>query len=264
MWKELHMSLVQWAASPEAIRALRKEQLRQIDLEAFEDPIELVCYLNHKIVTTEDLERKDRIYAALITTTQRQGSRDRLAATLLWLGLWPALDAMRNRLFRFYNDPEELVSEISAKFTGAVHKANLSRINRVAATLVRNVQRDILTGLKRLWQDQKRYWQMRREMAVLSAEAWGDSRWGLPYYLDPDEEIRALRMVLAKEVDSEAHADLVIWKAVHGETAVEVGKRLGLPSATVQKRSQRAFTRTRTVLAKSEEGLSPLQLQRCA
>jgi DNA-directed RNA polymerase specialized sigma24 family protein len=167
-------------------------------------------------------------------------------------------------LFRFYNDPEDLVSEISAKFTSVVHRADLDRINRVAATLVRNTQRDILTGLKRQWREQKRSWQMRRELAVLSVESNVESKWGLPFYLDPDDETRALRVVLGKEVGSEAKADLVIWKAVLGETPMELGERLALPSETARKRSQRAFARTRAVLAKSEEGLSPLLLRRCA
>lgn len=258
-WKEIHMSLMLWTDSPEAIRAFRREQMRQIEFEPFEELIELIFYLNDKDkVTSEDLSRKDRIYSALITITQQQGSGEKLASTLLWLGLWPALDAIRGRLFRFFNDQEELVSEISAKFTAAIHRANLERINRVAATLVRNTQRDILTGLKCQWAEEKRWNRLRRGISAISLESHVESKWGLPFYVDPEEETQALRVLLAKEVGSEANADLVIWKAVLGETPMEMGARLGIPNGTARKRTQRAFAQTRAVFAKSEEGPSRL------
>lgn len=255
-WEALHGSLTRWADSLDAYRAFRRERQRQVELEPFEDPAALIDFLTSK---DGDLDQKDRIYAALVRTTQRQGDGAELASTLLWLGLWPALDATYRRLLRryFFEDregPEILVSEIGARFTNVIHGANLDRINRVAATLRLNVQRDILDGFKREWADERlraplpseEYEEdlpanclgdMKSARAVLKTR--GVSKLGLPPRVDVDEDIHALRGLLAKLVGSEADADLIIGIAVLKENQRELGERLGISHDAARKRVQR-------------------------
>ena len=229
--------------------------MQQVEFERFEDPVDLLRYLNDQSINTcEELGRKDRIYAALVRATQLRGDGGKLASTLLWLGLWPALDAIYNRLLRryYYHDPEALVSEIGAKFTDAIHRANLDRINRVAATLTRNVQRDIMKGLKRQWAEEKL---LPIEASALCVYVRRASKCGLPFFFDAEEETQALRDVLSKMI-SETDADLAIWSAVMGESHRELAARMGTTYATASQRKQRAFRRLRSALKKSEESLS--------
>ncbi len=255
-WDALHESLVRSADSLDAHRVFETERQRQVELRPFEHPAALVDFFTTK---GGDLDRKDRIYAALVRTAQQSGDGAQLAVTILWLGLWPALDATYRRLLRryFHKDPEALVSEIGARFTSVIHNANLNRINRVAATLRRNVQRDILDGLKRQWAEEARRahfpsdefednedahtsvgdLKLTRQSPHLRTR--GMSKLGLPPYLDVDEDIRALRTLLAKLVNSDADADLIIGMAVHEENQRELGERLGISYEAARKRVQR-------------------------
>jgi RNA polymerase sigma-70 factor (ECF subfamily) len=223
-----------------AFKAL-KQQL--VELEPFDSPAALVRYLHGK---DGDLDQKDQIYAALVRTTQEQGEGAELASTLLWLGLWPALDATYRRLFRLYcyQDPAALVSEMGVRFTNVVHHANLDRIDRVAATLKRNLQREILNGLKRQWADYGRSTPLpgeESENIPSSLQTRGESRLGIPFCPDVEEETRALRVVLTKAVGSETDADLAIGTAVLGLSHRELAEHLGMSHGAVRKRIQRVF-----------------------
>jgi hypothetical protein len=246
-WEALHESLARWADSLDAHRAFRKERQRQVELEPFEDPSALIDFLTSK---DGDLDQKDQIYAALVMTTQRQGDGSELASTLLWLGLWPALDATYRRLLRryFHEDPEALVSEIGARFTQVIHNANLNRINRVAATLSLNVQRDILDALKRQWADEAlsaplpsdEYEENEEphprggdlKLARPHLQTRGVSELGLPPRLDVEKEIQALRALIAElmgdDDDADTATDLVIGVAVFDENQRELSERLGI------------------------------------
>lgn len=60
----------------------------------------------------------------------------------------PGLDALYRRLLRHFRaEPEELVAEIAARLTRGVDRLDLSRVSRVAATLLRNIERDIRRDL---------------------------------------------------------------------------------------------------------------------
>jgi RNA polymerase sigma-70 factor (ECF subfamily) len=249
----------------DAHRAFRKERQRQIELEPFEHPAALVDFLTGK---EGDLDQKDSIYAALVRTAQRLEEGSELASTLLWLGLWPALDATYNRLQwkYFRDDPEALVSELGARFTRIIHNANLDRISRVAATLRLNVQRDILDELKRQWADESRNTPLpsddydenegpyRRgrdlKLARSRLQTRAESELGMPLHLDVDQDIHALRELIAKAVGDEADADLIIGMAVHEENQRELADRLGISHEAARKRVQRALKRLREALEK--------------
>ncbi|MBK8011733.1 MAG: hypothetical protein IPK13_10295 [Deltaproteobacteria bacterium] len=78
-----------------------------------------------------DLDEKDLIYAALVRSVQAGATEAELASALLWLGLWPGLDAIfRRRLSLYLRAPEELVSEISDRCTQQIHHVRLEDVQR--------------------------------------------------------------------------------------------------------------------------------------
>ncbi|HHH31714.1 MAG TPA: hypothetical protein ENK57_25655 [Polyangiaceae bacterium] len=255
-WEALHRDLVRSVNTLTARKSFERVRQTRRALRRFTAPGVLIEHLHRG----DDRDEKDRIYAALVELLQAGGDEAEVASTLLWLGLWPALDAIyRRRLRHFLNEPEALVSEIGARFTRVIHRADLRRINRVAATLTRNVNRDIGDALKRAWAEQARRADLPREDLDDDHEgSTGDRRrarrserlrtrgvsdLGLPPSLDPDDDVRALRTVLVEIVGGDA--ELVIGVAIHGESQRELGQRLGLSHEATRKRYQRAVARIR-------------------
>lgn len=265
-WEALKQSLVRSVGTLGAKSQYESMRTRRRALRRFADAGALLAYLNDAGGDSDEKDEKDRIYAALLEAARARGpdAELALALALVWLGLWPGLDAIyRRRLRDFIKKPEELVSEIGARFTAVVHGADLGRINRVAATLILNVERDVFEGLKRKWADEARRAALPREDEDdEDDEDTGDRRdartspllrtrdvseLGQPPRLDPDEDVRALRELLAGIVGDDA--DLVIGAAVYGESQREVGERLGLSHDAARKRFQRAMDRIRAHFA---------------
>ena len=114
---------------------------RRANLERFPDPASLLDFLGER---HEDLDAVDDIYAALIREVQDDAGAQQTAMALLWLGLWPGLDAAYHHLQRLFDrDEHGLVDAIIGVFTCQIDKANLSGISRLAATLVMNTRRDV-------------------------------------------------------------------------------------------------------------------------
>ena len=257
-WEALKRSLVCSVGTLGAKLQFEEMKTRRRPLRRFVDAGALLAYLN---TAGGDLDEKDGIYAALVEAMQARGDGADLAAALLWLGLWPGLDHIYwRRLREFVAEPEALVSEIGARFTGAIHGADLDRIRRVAATLVLNVERDVREDLKRAWVEEKRRAELPQEQDddPDDEDATGDRRdvrlspllrtrgvseLGQPFRLDPDDDVEALRDLLIDIVGEDA--DLVLGVTVYGLTQRELGERLGLSHEATRKRFQRAIDRIR-------------------
>ena len=97
-WEALHAALDRSVRSLQAEQAF--QQARQHPaLARFDQPFEVVEYLASK---GGDLDEKDRLLGVLVTLVQRREHHE-LVSGLLWLGLWPGLDAVyrrRQRNFR--------------------------------------------------------------------------------------------------------------------------------------------------------------------
>ena len=256
-WEALHASLTRSTETLEAHEQFGEMRRREEALRRFEDPARLVDHLTEP---GGDLDEKDRIYARLVAHAQGAGDDATLAAALLWLGLWPGLDAIyRRHLRRHLDDPGALVSELWDRFTAAVHRADLGRIGRVAATLLRNTERTLKDRARRAWEDEARCVELPDEDALPDAgagpRAWSPSDLGLPPGLSPEEEARRLRALVA-EIVGDDDADLVIGAVLYGETQKELGERLGITHAAARKRFQRALRRLREHLQKPGGGLS--------
>lgn len=210
------------------------------DLAGFTDPAAVLDVLHD---WHGDGDAKDRILAALVRETKNTGAGRDVAVTLLWLALWPGLDAVYRRLLRhFRTAPADLVSDIAGHFTMVVHRADLTRIRRVAATLVANLERDIRKALSRRWAETARHQPLPADDMPLHDHV-GSWR-GLPLRSDIETMPMMVRDVLAGTSD----ADIVAAVVVIGETQREVADRLGLGHDAVRKRYQRSLRRLRDAL----------------
>jgi len=244
---------LQAAQSFDEMKALRPE------LAGFGDPGAVVAHLNQR---EGDLDGKDRLLAALVTLAQGRGHGE-LPSSLLWLGLWPGLDAAyRRRLRCFASAPQELVAELGDVFVGLVHRLDLARVHRVAATLVMSTERDVMVRRKRVWAEARR---MREDLAEgcvfedfvqgsevnkVAFDHWTvrtESQLGLSSATSLGESLEQLHEVLTESVGDDA--ELLLAVLVLGQSQREAGARLGLSHDAARKRFQRALGRARTQLA---------------
>jgi len=218
----------------------------------FDAPGAVLAYLRR---TPGELDAKDAILGELVAAVQRHQHRE-LATALLWLGLWPGLDAIYNRrLHHFPHNPEELVSLLAAAFTELVEGLDLSAVRRVAATLVRSTERELMASRRRAWDEEERrasdvererYF---REMAVAEytlanrVEATLGRRPGR----DADDHASTvgawLRPVLGDDTG------LLLSVLIVEESQREAGMRLGLSHEAARKRFRRAVGALRQHLA---------------
>jgi RNA polymerase sigma-70 factor (ECF subfamily) len=215
-------------------------------LERFPDVVALLGYLVRAQV---NLDEETVVYKALVQVAQARGDHGELATAILMLALWPGLDAIFRRSFRCFLDDDvevaatELTSEIAVRFTSVVGSADLSRISKIAATLVLNTERAVVESRRRLWKDIARHTN-EPEDEILTGGAPEPSDLGMAPGHSVDEELAAIRGWLTALVGRDA-AELVIAAVIEGEQQGEAGKRLGLAPEVARKRFQTALSRIR-------------------
>jgi RNA polymerase sigma-70 factor (ECF subfamily) len=247
-WEALQASLVHSVDTLEAHHEFDEARRAYRELEPFRRPGALVDYLTDR---GGDLDTKDRIYALFVELAQTRGRVAPLSTALLFLGLWPALDGIFRRNLRHHlDDPGELVSGIWDRFTSAVHRADLRRIHRVAATLTRNTERAIRDGRRRGWDIGARCEGLPDDDVLPEFDSpssgQGLSDLGVLPWMTADEAIDRLRAVLVEVVG--ADADLVIGKVIYGVTQLEMAEQLGITHAAARKRFRRALARLKAHL----------------
>jgi hypothetical protein len=209
---------------------------RDAELARFSD----IDALRQFLVAREgDLAERDAVLGALAMLVRVDVARE-IATALLWLALWPGLDAIyRRRLRCLRRTPDELASAIAVAFTVLVLDLDLTRVHRVAGTLVRSTEREVLDQLRRTWRDEARF---------VAGNDDGDlDGFMSPTCLALEAEVRALRAWLVPEVG--ADADLLLAVTVFGDTQSEAADELGISAAAARKRYQRALTRLRVSAA---------------
>ena len=205
----------------------------QAALAPFRDPAALLDGLHS---TPGDPARKNVILSALVGAAQGDGPESDCALTLLLLALWPGLDAIRRRsLWRRLGTADEVASDVLARTTEAVRGLDLGRVNWIAATVLRNVERDMIRVRQR---------EQAREHLGSGADPdevadSGDSGIGAAGYARLNGAVRKL---LGDD------ALLVIRVAIEGFSQAEVAVELGLTEAAARKRYQRAMRRLHAAL----------------
>lgn len=236
-WESVRAALVSTITTLDSERDFRSVRETEMALRRFESPSALVAYLTGR---GGDLDEKDRIYGVLVGSVHAHAGWSELAAAIAWLGLFPALDAVYRRRLRFFGrNPDELVSALCEHFAAAIGSADLTRIQRLAATLVMNAERRLVDDLKKRWKVEARRAdlpdddRLARQREV--APALLEGRPGI-------QEIAALRARLLPIVGTDV--DLVLAVS-QGESQRAAGERLGLTHEVARKRYQRALDRIR-------------------
>ena len=249
-WRSLHANLLR-SLEPLPIKS-QFDALRQArpELRTFVDPYALLDRLHTRF---SEPEEKDRILAALVALSQGADSSSDLAVILLWLALWPGLDALYRRLLRYFAAaPDDLVSEISERFTAGIDRLNRARVSRIAATLLMNIERDIRSDLRKRWAEAGRRDEMPDDGGGI-ASATGtstisrpDSVFGLPAGVAADSAAAMIHETLRRMIGNDA--DLVVAVAIVGEGQREAAGRLGLRYDAARKRYQRTLGRLRDAM----------------
>lgn len=206
-------------------------------LAPFRDPAALLDALHRQSGSPHG---KNDCLNALVREAQRTGPESDTALTVLLLALWPGLDAVRRRSLRLrIGTPAEITSDILARATETLRGLDLGRVNWIAATVIQNIQRDMIRACRG---------EARRQRVTSNA---------VPEDLpDPCEAGRdhmgasLLRAEVEKIIGDDAF--LVIRVAVEGFTQAEVAVELGLSEEATRKRYQRAAPKLRKAFEKNE------------
>lgn len=234
-WPALHAQLLRSSTTLAFQRQFQAMCGDECTLAAFADPPMLFDALHGP---DGDPVARNAILAALVRQAQA-GAKP--AVTVLLLALWPGLDAVHRRLARhFGNDPDVLASEISARVVTGIHALDLTRVNRIAATLIRNCERDIVRSLRQQSAEAGRNAPLPEENPPARPAI---SVLGLPDGLGPDEVMARLVDLLEPAIGADAR--LVVTITVPGERQRPAAEALGLGADAGRKRYQRALKRLR-------------------
>jgi RNA polymerase sigma factor (sigma-70 family) len=206
-------------------------------LTRFHDPAGLLDVLHHSAATADE---KNALLRALIEAAQGDRTAADCALTLMLLALWPGLDAIfRRAMCRRVGSVGEVSSEVLARATEAIRCLDLSRVNRIAATILQNIERDLIRA-------------RRKEVAVQKLHVafdLSDVAAANQVASEPQANRERLHRDLVRLVGVDS--TLVVRVAVDGATQAEVASELGLTAAAARKRYQRALRRAREKLSEA-------------
>jgi len=235
-WHEIRDHLMHSSSTLHFQRSFDAIRRVQTSLAPFRDSTAILDGLHFR---SGSQDNKNLILIALVEAAQDDGPTSDCALTLLLLALWPGLDAIRRRsLWRKLGNADEVASDILARTTEAVRGLDLGRVNWIAATVLRNVERDMVRARQR-----------------------DAARENLSSAIEPDD-IPAEQAGFWPTVEDAHFGDdlrkligtdtaLVIRVAIDGFTQAEAAAELGIPMAAARKRYQRAIHRLREALQKN-------------
>ncbi len=232
-WSALHAQLRRSSERLCFHRRYRTLRARHAVLRDHPDPQALLGDLH---APRGDPDRKNRVLLALLKEAGEEA--DETAATLLILALWPGLDAVRGRLLRhFKGRVAGLDAELVGRLSLGIRGAGAANIGRVAATLLRNVERDITRNLVRAARQQR-----------LQEEHLFDLELLLSVSGEVDD-VDHLSAAVCHELGRDG--PLVVAIVLDGLSQNEAAERLGLSHDAARKRYQRVL---RTLNARAQSG----------
>jgi RNA polymerase sigma factor (sigma-70 family) len=233
-WHEIRDHLMHSSTNLHFQRSFDAVRRTQAALAPFRDPAALLDGLHR---TTGDPARKNVILSALVGAAQGDGPASDCALTLLLLALWPGLDAIRRRsIWRRIGTADEITSDVLARTTEAVRGLDLRRVNWIAASVLRNIERDMIRARQREAACEDLASDI--ELNDVPADQAGQQ---------PGAEDAHLQDDLHKLIGADAL--LVIRVAIEGLSQAEVAVEMGLTEAAARKRYQRAMPKLRDALA---------------
>ncbi len=235
-WHEIFDHLMQSSSTLGFQREFNAVRHSHKDLAGYHEPGAVLDALHRG---SGDHNAKNRILVSLVTASQLETAGCDCALTLMLLALWPGLDAiMRRSKRRRLGYTDELPSEILARATEAIRCLDLSRVNRIAATILRNIERDFMRAHQREVSRQGQH-----------ADIDPDEVWPGKFMREPAASPERLEDEVAQIIGVDAR--LVLRVAVDGFSQTEVAVELGLSEAATRKRYQRATRRLRDAMQKN-------------
>ncbi|MFN4282402.1 MAG: RNA polymerase sigma factor [Alphaproteobacteria bacterium] len=232
-WHEIRDHLMKSSSTLGFQRSFDVIRRRGDPVAQFTDPAAVLDALHRK---SGSPDQKNAILAALVQAARDDGPAADCAMTLMLLALWPGLDAIRRRsLWRKIGVPDEVTADILARTTETVRGLDLQRVNWIAATVLRNVERDMLRARQ-------------REVDRQSVISDGDPDEVADDHDVPDQALSHARLHGDIRQLIGTDAKLVIRVAVEGFTQAEAAIELGLSEAAARKRYQRATRKLRDAL----------------
>jgi len=236
-WHAIHDNLLHSSRTLTFQRHFHLIRRTGVGLAALGDPAALLDAL-HRQTASPDI--KNDWLKALVRAAQGDKAEADTALTVLLLALWPGLDAIRRRsLRRRIGVPADITSEILARATEALRCLDLDWVNWIAATVLKNIERDMV-------RDSRSEAQRQRVTSSVVPEDVADERDVGPGGLGAS----LLKSDVEKLVGSDA--TLVIRVAVEGFTQAEVALQLGLSEEAARKRYQRAAFKLRRAHEENE------------
>jgi hypothetical protein len=252
-WEGIHKGLLRSAGGLNAAKQFARWRTRNSMLETFADPMSLVGYLSQP---EGDLDEKDRIIWLLIDEARR-GEAPSLAQAILFLGLWRALDAIfvrRSALFR--QRGADLDAELVDGFIEQLGRLDPARVKRVAATLVRNTERDVVVSRTHELARSARAVVVTPDVALappIEPEA-------SPFNQHPDQTdeaaVGAIALWLERVTGPDAY--LVVDVVLRGRDRAALASARGISRKALNKRVERALARARRVL--EVDAMSPARI----
>ena len=235
-WHEIHENLMHSSFTLSFQQEFETFRQKHQPLACFPDPGAVLDMLHDRSGASE---AKNKVLNSLVNIAQSGGTGADCALKLLLLAIWPGLDAiMRRSLRRKLARADELPSEILARATEAVRYLDSGRVKWIAATILRNIERDIVRACQRETCRQQQYAEINPD-ELAPGQSTGDH--GTSRDLLRDEVRRVIGL----------DAFLVIRVAVEGFSQIEVAEELGLSEAAARKRYQRAIRRLREEIKKN-------------
>lgn len=250
-WQAFRTSFERTSKTLQSLRQFQQLKAAEPEFGDFSDPSAAVGFLSAR---GSDPVQKDRLFAALVRRLQLGESRE-LVSAMLWLGLWPALDAIfRQYQGNFPDDAGAEVSLIAEIFTDLAARMDLRVVRRVACGLILGTRRNLVRALRRESRTRQRFVATdpsdgafdlsqeghRRAGASFRTNGEHEPRgWLRPADDDPEASLAKLRATLAPLIGTDA--DLLLAVLVLEENQLEAAQRLGLSHAAARKRFQRAL-----------------------
>ncbi len=229
-WHDFHGNLMHSSSTLNFQRGFASVRASHRALTSFADPAALLDHLHRGDVPSG---RTNAILTGLVESAKSNDRAGDCALTLMLLALWPGLDGVfRRSRGRRLGHVDEIASEILARATQSIRELDLSRVNWVAATILQNVERDVLRAHQR---------ESNRQSKQIEFDT--DLHGGIADFVDPDLSPERLLAELTSLIGVDA--ELVLRVVIDGFTQAEAGKEIGLSEPAARKRFQRALKRLR-------------------
>lgn len=236
-WHAIHDNLLHSSRTLTFQRHFDLIRRTGVGLAALGDPAALLDAL-HRQAARPDI--KNDWLKVLVRAAQGDKAEADTALTLLLLALWPGLDAIRWRsLRRRIGTAADITSEILARTTEALRCLDLDRVNWIAATVLKNIERDMVRDTRSEAQRQRVTSNVVPEDVADERDASSDDLGASILFADVEKLVGG-------------DATLVIRVAVEGFTRAEVALDLGLSEEATRKRYQRATLKLRRAHEENE------------